>query len=117
MLGLQKLIESHPFQKFLICFELTDDYLLNGLSEAYSVDDPKSALFYSCGCGGSLDLIQKGQFSEPLTSFEYFGGFFLNFDFYWALLYNIEAGADGALSEDDGCFVHFCPKHVFLDVI
>jgi hypothetical protein len=101
----------------LVGLELADDNLFNCFSEADSVDDPKTAAFLSCGSGGSIDFIEKGQLAKTLSCFEGFGGIFFNFDLDCSRLYDVETCASSALPKDNGSLRHFCPKHMFFNVI
>ena len=116
MLGSQKLIEGHTFQKLLVGLELADNYLLDCLPEAHSVDDPEAASLLCGSGGGTVDLVEESQLSETLAVFEDLGGLLVDFDLDRAGLDDVEAGASSTLPEDNCALGHFCPKHVLHDI-
>lgn len=116
LLWLQKLIKGHALQEFLVCLELAYHYLFDSLSKTNSINYPESAPFFGDRSRWSLYFIEQREFSEAFIGFQYFGGFFLDFDFNSPLLDNIKACSDGSLPEDDCILPHFSPEHVFLDV-
>ena len=100
----------------MVGLKLADNYFLNCLPEAHPVDDPEATSFLCGGGGGTVNLVEESQLPETLAVFEDFGGLLVDFDLDWAGLDDVEAGASGALSENNCALSHFCPKHVLHDI-
>lgn len=93
------------------------DYLLNGLSEAGLIDDPQSGVLPDFNSGGSVNVVEEGQLSEPLSGFQCFDDDAIDDNFNNTGDDKEEAGSLIALAEDGGAHGDFGPPHIVAYIV